>query len=40
MSNPPSDETKSKYPPHFSMCFTEDELHVLELAADDRPLAS
>ena len=40
MNKPPSDIKKSKYPPPFSMRFTDDERRVLELAADGRPLAS
>jgi hypothetical protein len=40
MNKPPSDKKKSKYPPPFSMRFTEDERRVLELAAAGRPLAA
>lgn len=40
MNKPPSEDKKSKYPPPFSMRFTDDERRVLELAADGRPLAA
>ena len=40
MNKPPSEDQKPKYPPPFSMRFTDDERRVLELAADGRPLAS
>lgn len=40
MNKPPCDDKRSKYPPPFSMRFTEDERRVLEMAADGRPLAA
>ena len=40
MNKPPEDNKKSKYPPPFSMRFTDDERRVLELAAAGRPLAA
>jgi len=40
MNKPPDDRKKSKYPPPFSMRFTDDERRVLEMAADGRPLAA
>ena len=40
MNTPPSDNKRSKYPPPFSMRFTEDERRVLEMAAAGRPLAA
>jgi len=40
MNKPPDDTPKPKYPPPFSMRFTDDERRVLEMAADGRPLAA
>ena len=40
MNKPPDDTKKPKYPPPFSMRFTEDERRVLEMAAGGRPLAA
>lgn len=38
MNKPPNDDKKPKYPPPFSMRFTEDERRVLELMVAPWPL--
>jgi len=41
MTSPPfSDKTPKKYPPPFSMRFTEDERGALDIAAGGQPLAA
>ena len=40
MNKPPKEKKTRKYPPPFSMRFTDDERRVLEMAASGRPLAA
>ena len=40
MNRPPENDNRPKYPPPFSMRFTEDERRVLEMAAAGRPLSA